>query len=187
MIKSYIQGKIITNTYTVVEKRDTETGKLTEKPRLEKKSSFEYSTLTKRDGTDFVVDGEIGFNDTFGIYWFTPTRKINLNEDEAVAVEEKIYRADMNAYMIHTDKVIEETDEGYLECKETLNNLLREYNKMKIEESEELAAYCKVHNLDPASTDYDELVKIVSPNTKAIKYISTLPWDSFAFKNILAE
>ena len=77
-------------------------------------------------------------------------------------MEEKIYRADLHAYMVHTDKVIEEKDDEYNKYTErNYKDLMHEYNAQIIDGDEKLKAYCAVHKLDPAETDCDELKKIV--------------------------
>ena len=160
-IKSYIQGRYVENVWEVQCDRDEKTGKITKKPRILFDAHFKYETLKDECGEDFIVNGEIGINSTYTIFNLGVQSKINLSEDEEVAVVRKIYRADLHAYMVYTDKVLSEKDVDKEEAEFKYNKLLAEYNKTMIEGDEELLSYCKVHHLKPEETDYDELVKIV--------------------------
>lgn len=167
-IKSYIQGRHVENVWEVQCDRDEKTGKLRKHPTCDFIATYTYDTLKHEStGEDFIVDGEIGKNDGCG-GWLTllPKHEINISEDEKVTVVEKIYRADLHAYMVHTDKVLSEKDidKGIAEFE--YNKLLREYNKTMIEADEELLSYCKVHKLVPAETDYEELRKVVPQKVK---------------------
>ena len=160
-IKSYIQGRHVENVWEVQCDRDEKTGKITKKPRIRFDAHFKYTTLQNAHGEEFIVDGEIGTNSTYGWLGLVVVNKINLSEDEEVTVIQKIYRADLNAYMVHTDKVLSEKDVDKEEAEFKYNKLLAEYNKTMIEDDEDLLSYCKVHKLDPADTDYDDLRKVV--------------------------
>lgn len=158
-IKSYIQGKHITHKYTIKENRDNDTDKFKCKPELTTKDEIAWADL-------LVVDGEIGQTSRntshTGLWTFDMSYRINISETEEVHVEEKIYRADLHAYMVHTDKVITEVDAaGSEDIKHRYNVLVSEYNMQMIAADKKLEAYCGVHNLNPATTDYDELKKIV--------------------------
>lgn len=160
-IVSYIQGKCITHRCEIKEERDCETGKFKSRPKLITHDDVVWKTLEKEDGNEFVVDGEVGTNsNSFTLFGIRD--KINLSETEEVCVENKIYRADLHAYMVHTDKVIEEKDDEYNKYTErNYKDAMREYNAQMIEADEKLKAYCAVHKLDPAETDCDELKKVV--------------------------
>lgn len=165
-IKSYIQGRYVENVWEVQCDRDEKTGKIAKKPRIRFDAHFKYETLQNAHGEDFIVDGEIGTNSTCGWLGLVVVNKINLSEDEEVTVIQKIYRADLHAYMVHTDKVLSEKDIDKEEAEFKYNKLLAEYNKTMIEDDEELLSYCKVHHLKPEETDYDELAKIVPRKVK---------------------
>jgi hypothetical protein len=165
-IKSYIQGRYVENVWEVQCDRDEKTGKITKKPRIRFDAHFKYETLQNAHGENFIVDGEIGTNSTCGWLGLVVVNKINLSEDEEVTVIQKIYRADLHAYMVHTDKVLSEKDIDKEEAEFKYNKLLAEYNKTMIEADEELLSYCKVHKLVPAETDYEELRKVVPQKVK---------------------
>jgi hypothetical protein len=161
-INSFIQGKRITHTYEIKENKDLNTGKFTRKPELITHDEIVWETLLKENGEEFVVDGEIGHTSGGGWLAIDIRRKINISETEEVGVEQQIYRADIHAYMVHTDKVVGEedaVDSG--DTKVKYGRLVCEYNEQMIKDDEKLSAYCKVHNLTPANTDYDELRKVV--------------------------
>ena len=162
---SYIQGRHVEHVYSVKYERDEKTGKLVEKPKLDVTDRFKYETLKREDNLeDFIVYGEIGSNTSHKVWLIYGYPSINISEDETVDVVEKIYRADLNAYMIHTDKVMSEKDVDKEESDALFEKLMREYNEMKISEDDELSTYCRVHKLVPAETDYDELRSIVKKN-----------------------
>lgn len=168
-IKSYIQGRHVENVWEARCERDEKTGKLTKKPHIHCDMQYKYETLKRPTGEEFIVDGEIGYNVTHSFFSLGALNRINLSEDEEVAVVRKIYRADLHAYMVHTDKMLSERDVNKGVAEFEYNQLLREYNKMMIEADEELLSYCKVHKLVPADTDYDELRKVVpSKNLKTV-------------------
>lgn len=164
-IKSYIQGKHITHTYEIKEHKDEDTGKFKSKPELVTHDNITWKTLQKVSGAEFIVDGEIGQTSRKATYpygLFDMSHRINISETEEVCVEDQIYRADLHAYMVHTDKVLSEEDEiGSEDIKWKYGNLVCQYNRQMIENDEKLSAYCKVHGLTIANTDYDELKKIV--------------------------
>lgn len=167
-MKSYLQEKVLTRTYSVVEKRD-ENGIFTAKPTMIKNTDVVYRTMKRPCGEDFVIEGMIGENKRNDLFVLcSPKHTINISETESVCVDKQIYRADMNAYMVHTDKIGEEHDIDKEKCEAKLAELLAEYNKYNIEKDEKLVSYCKVHGLDPAKTDFEELKKIVYPVSDAL-------------------
>lgn len=136
-IQSYIQGQYITHHYSIRENRDVDTGKFKSKPELIKEDEIMYATLdNKNHDRLFVVDGEIGCNWDLHLFSSFPLpymSKINLSEDEVVNVVGKIYRADLHAYMIHTDKIMSERDDSSAEdTKQAYELLVREYNEQMI-------------------------------------------------------
>lgn len=162
---SYIQGRHVEHVYSVKYERDEKTGKLVKKPELDITDRFQYETLKREDNLeDFIVYGEIGSNTSHKVWLIYGYPSINISEDETVDVVEKIYRADLNAYMIHTSKVLSERDVDKEESYALLEKFMSEYNEMKISEDNELSTYCKVHKLVPSETDYDELRSIVKKN-----------------------
>lgn len=177
MIKSNIQGKHITHNYEVKYERDDK-GELKYKPILTVNDTETYETI-------LIVDGEIGQNsNNFWKLYTMPT--INISESESVVVDEKIYRADLHEYMIHTDKVLSEKDVNKENAAALLSKLSSEYNQLMIERDEKLVAYCHVHKLDPEDTDYEELKKIVYKPCDRNDMIASLTYED-ALSNIAAN
>ena len=169
-MKSHIYGKNVTRTYSVDIERDAE-GKIRCKPQLkieEEKTTFR--PIIGKGGEELVVDGEIGRNTSHSLIFYFGT-KINIDENTEVNVERQIYRADLSAYIVHTDHILDEDDTNKEEMEVVLESAISEYNKTSIEADEEALAYCNLHKLDPASTDYDELTKLVHPGQCKIDYI----------------
>lgn len=169
---SYIQGRHVEHVYSVKYERDEKTGKLVKKPKLDITDRFKYETLKREDNhEDFIVYGEIGSNTSNKFLGLYSRPSINISEDETVDVIDKIYRADLNAYIIHTDKVMSEKDVDKEESDALLEKLMREFNEMKIYEDDELSTYCRVHKLVPADTDYDELKSIVKKSLYGLEEV----------------
>lgn len=168
-IQSYIQGRHVENVWEARCERDEKTGKLTKKPYIHCDQQYKYETLKHPSGEEFIVDGEIGTHSTYAMLGLGVWKKINLSEEEEVTVISQLYRADLHAYMVRTNKVLSEKDVNKGVAEYEYNQLLREYNKMMIEADEELLSYCKVHKLVPADTDYEELRRVVpSKNLKTV-------------------
>lgn len=87
--------------------------------------------------------------------------------DECVEVLKSNFYADSDEYRQFVNKVVKNTDINQEESREKYNLLIRDYNEQTIEGDEKLLAYCKLHHLDPAETDVDELKKIVLDNNKS--------------------
>ena len=89
--------------------------------------------------------------------------KINVGDEEFDVIKETFY-ADLGEWRQVVDKVVENFDHDKETAEAQYAELLREYNEQMINEDEKLKAYCKLHHLDPARTDVDELKKIVYGN-----------------------
>lgn len=149
-MKSIIQGQNVEKVYSVEAKRDDK-GKFISKPVIKVDKKITYSDICE-------VDGEIGYNSNYN---FFQQKQINLSEDETIAVLKEIYRADLNAMVVQTDKVLDEYETNLYESETELRELITEYNEQIINDDEKLKAYCEVHKLVPSETDVDELKKIV--------------------------
>lgn len=170
-MKTIIQGKNLKTTYgvdykwkTIKNDKNEDITVYTSKPELKKE------TIIDNWKTIYEVNEIIEFNQipkTFSGFNFnmTPTvGTINLSETEEVKINEKIYRADLNAIILHTDKVLNEEEFFKEESEEILRCQLSVFNKMMIESNELLFSYCKLHKLNPADTDVDELFNVVYPD-----------------------
>ena len=89
---------------------------------------------------------------------------INISENETVAIEEEIFRADLNEMHLHTNKVVEEKDINKEDALSILEAQIKAFNKMMIESNNRLMAYCDLHKLSYEDTDCIELFKLVFPD-----------------------
>jgi len=150
-MQTIIQGKEIETTYSVKAVRN-EQGVLTKKPELVKESK-----IVKWDNLFDPIDGKIEYNsNTF----FSFHNHINISEDETVAIEEEIYRADINKVMVHTDKVVREKEINKTEAENEFKKVMAEYNHTIIDNNSKMKAYCNVNKIDVDTVDIDDLKKI---------------------------
>ena len=156
-----VMGKIITRKFEVVaEIRDD--GTLKEKPYIrELTPNIEWKEICSYEGAPQL--------NSYMSIWNDDTDNlgtINISEEESVGVIRHVFRADINNYYQYTDKILEDKPNNYEECKEELTSALRLYNAQKIEKNRKAKAYCDLHKLDYAETDYDKLMDIIEPNWK---------------------
>lgn len=172
-MKTIIQGKNVVTKYGVDTKEikvQGENGELITVYSCKPEQTVE--PVVESWGNIVEVDGYIQLNQKntsgmlgYAIAFYNPSiGKINLSETEEVNITEKIYRADLDAIVLHTDKVLSEKEEGKEESKKDLASHIEAFNKMIIESDEKLLAYCNLHHLTPEYTDVDELFKIVYPD-----------------------
>lgn len=158
-MKTIVQGKKIKETYKVVTERD-DNNKLVEKPKI------------------ILADTEIKWEDILS-YDERPQSKytsnifnlhleIYLNENELVRVIEEIFRADLGIWYQRVNKELEKKD-NLKKCEKELKPLLEEYNVQMIESNDAAKAYCDLHKLNYAHTDYEELLKLLPNNSISIK------------------
>ncbi len=131
--------------------------------------SRSYAKKTEMVGWSNIVevDGIIKYNRDCQNIWslyITPT--INLGEKETVAIMEEIFRADLNAIVLHTDKILSNTEVNKEESEKQLAELIKEYNKQEIESDEQMMAYCRINGLKPEDVDVDELRKVLKNQSK---------------------
>jgi hypothetical protein len=110
----------------------------------------------------------------------------NIAPDETVTELKRVFRADIPAVVIYTDKVVKEVcihkvkvNEHLVECEientpfvsedwnetsfeNVKNEQLRKWNKQCVEKDELLNDYCELHNLDKEAVDIRKLRKVVS-------------------------
>ena len=156
-------GKKIENVYDVIyntKQVEDNDGKMktvyTEKPKINKTRKVrEWSELCSYEGEPRYNSGSsivFGYHD------------INISENEAVAIEEEIFRADLNEMHLHTNKVVEEKDINKEDALSILEAQIKAFNKMMIESNNKLMAYCDLHKLSYEDTDCIELFKLVFPD-----------------------
>lgn len=102
-----------------------------------------------------------------------PYKRINIG-DEEVNVQKEAFYADLSEWKQFVDKVVSNVDYYKEEVELDYADLIAQYNEQMINEDEKLKAYCKLHHLDPARTDVDELKKIVYGNCLTITGDTTM-------------
>lgn len=181
-MKTIIKGKVLTTTYSVndcIGKKivkdengnDEDIMLYMNKPTLEKETKIaEWKTLAE-------LDGEIEYNSSSSSIWHIG-EQINLSEDEVVNVTERITRVDLGAYVLHTDKVVEENIVDKEESEIALKEHIKAYNKQMIESNDRLLSYCKIHNISINELDdpdyVDNLTQIVYPDSSCMAIGGTI-------------
>lgn len=110
-------------------------------------------------------EGEPRYNSHTG---WALCNKINISENETVAIEEEIFRADLNEMHLHTNKVVEEKDVNKEDALSILEAQIKAFNKMMIESNNKLMSYCDLHKLSYEDTDCIELFKLVFPDDEYV-------------------
>lgn len=147
-MKTIVMGKNIKNTYEVLDSKN-EDGTFKFRPTIRNKNSeTTWEEICSYDGEPQYV--QLVYN-----------RYIYLSEDEKVLVPNQVFRADLGSWIQYTDKVLSVDDTNLEDCEEELAGLLKEYNKEMIEGNTRAKAYCDLHKLHYAETDYDELLAII--------------------------
>jgi hypothetical protein len=175
-MKTAIQGKEIETTYSVKAVRN-EKGVLTKKPELVKESK-----VVKWDNLFDPIDGKIEYNT---LHLFEPYHYINISEDEKVKVDEQIYRADINALILHTNKVVSEKEINKTESEKEFKKVMAEYNHLIVDNNSKMKAYCNVNKIDIDTVDIDDLKKIFEDkcNTHSGIAITSDIGSEFAFNS----
>lgn len=158
-MKTKILGQIITNKYSVDNKRKEIKNSdgnpkmiYGGKPELKKESEIKWADICEFEGDPRYNNKHLGWY--FG-------RALNISEDEEVSVNEEIFRADLNELHLHTNKILKEIDLNKDEMEIALTNEMKSFNKEIIEADEKLKSYCLLHKLNPEETDCMELFKLV--------------------------
>lgn len=149
-METVVMGKKIKNVYSVVIEKDDD-GNYLDKPYIEKEKETTYEEICRYEGTPQSVNGFV-------------CKEIYLSEDESVLVTEQKFRADLGTWYQYTNKVLEEKDSNLKKAEKELAAELKLYNTQMIENDNMAKAYCDLHKLDYAETDYEELRKILPGN-----------------------
>lgn len=161
-MKTHVMGKKVEKTYEVLDHK-ADDGTFFARPEItETDMQITWEEICSYDG-----EPQVYYESAYGEYpWTLGKRGINIAEDEFIEVKHSKFRADLGEWYQYTEKVLEETKVNLIECQRKLDTLLREYNVQKIETDSKAKAYCDLHKLDYAETDYDELLKIIDGNAK---------------------
>lgn len=149
-METVVMGKKIKNVYSVVIEKDGD-GNYLGKPYIEKEKETTYEEICRYEGTPQSVHGFI-------------CNEIYLSEDESASVTKEKFRADLCTWYQYTNKVLEEKDSNLKKAEKELAAELKLYNTQMIENDDRAKAYCDLHKLDYAETDYEELRKILPGN-----------------------
>lgn len=147
--------------------------------------SFEATSFEHNAGGETSYWNEDGVDrDEYG----NPT--FNINEKETVSEINRVFRADIPAVMIYTDKITKETHTHRVKLNDSLLNChientpfasegwdkesfekykdkkFRQWNKQCVEKDTRLNDYCKLHKLDKETVDIPLLRKTVFGNAK---------------------
>lgn len=111
-------------------------------------------------------DGEPRYNSSDCSSIFSYYKTINISENERLAIEEEIFRADLNEVHMHTNKVVETIDTKKEEAISLCEKQIGAFNKIMIKSNNKLMSYCDLHKLSYEDTDCIELFKLVFPDKK---------------------
>lgn len=157
-MKTIVMGKKIKRTYKVVDNKDCD-------------GNFIIQPEIVLDNEDIKWEEILNYEDKpqyhcySNMYSLFGDEHILLSKDEEVKVEDKKFRADLGCWVQYVDKELEVKD-NHKKCEKELASLLKEYNVERIENDPKAKAYCDLHKLDYAETDYKELLEIIKPTTK---------------------
>lgn len=91
--------------------------------------------------------------------------RINISEEEEVAVIDRIFRADLGEYHWFTDKIYETIEIKPSNLDKQLDEEIKIFNEVIINSDEKLLKYCNLFNLIPKNTDCIALIKIIYNNS----------------------
>lgn len=89
------------------------------------------------------------------------TGYLNISENESVAIEREVFRADLNEYHLYSDKVLEKIEIDKELMDEKFDDEIMMFNAIMITSNDKLKAYCDLHKLYYDETDCIELFKLV--------------------------
>lgn len=161
-MKTIVMGKKVNEIYKVYTETNKE-GEFLSKPKiLLDKEEVKYEEISSYEGYPQ--------SSTSGSF-FCPGDYIYLSEEEKAKVTDKKFRVDLGCWYQYTDKIISKKD-NYKKCEKELKAILKDYNVQKIEADPKAKAYCDLHKLDYAETDYEELMKIIDPDSKKVSRVT---------------
>lgn len=122
----------------------------TAKPQIEILKSYDYEKISEFESDSSLVNNALYITKMFF-------------EDEEVFLLKRKFRVDTGVLEMYISKVLSETNKNKERAETELEICIFDFNEEMIKSNEKLDAYCKVHLLDPRSTDVLELWKIVYP------------------------
>lgn len=152
-MKTIVMGRKVREIYKVVADKD-ENGMFKRKPKIElEDTKIEWEEILS-------YDYELQFHSEG---YLSRANYIYLSEDEKVQQLDAGFRADLGCWIQRVDKEIEKKD-NLKKCEKELAPLLKEYNTEMIENDSEAKAYCDLHKLVYADTDYEQLISYIKPD-----------------------
>lgn len=175
-MKSVVLGKVVeikhileTNQKTIIDENGKEKLVYTAKPKIKKEeSAAEWREICR-------FKGEPAHNYEYMHNWksvymsngFIDGRnRLNISENEEVAIDKKIFRADLGELHLFTNKVLEKIDIDAVDAADQLRLHTREFNKQMIESNEKMKAYCDLHGLKYEDSDCEQVFELVYPGDK---------------------
>ena len=166
-MKTVVMGYKLTETYVIDVKKD-ENGKYLARPNTRLENAEEkweeitsYEDRPQSDKTIF-----------FGA-------EVYLSEDEKVTVKKETFRVDLGYWIQYVNKRLDYIH-NLDEIEDQFNEEIKKYNESMIENDPDAKAYCDLHKLVYADTDYDDLQQYIKPNDGYTASLS-IPWDSLKF------
>lgn len=168
-MKTVVMGFKKTETYVVDVKKD-EDGKYLARPRTKLvDEKIEWEEIASYEDRPQGVSS-----------MFSTGREVYLSEDERVVVKSEKFRVDLGYWIQHVDKRLDYVH-NLDEIEDEFNEEIKKYNESMIENDPDAKAYCDLHKLVYADTDYDDLQQYIKPkDTEDSGYTAklSLPWDS---------
>lgn len=173
-MKTILKAKEVIRIYKVNSGKTTEERNGIVRDYYTTKPTIEYDTKNEWNTEILSYDGEPAFNyyTNGGMFkfGFTKTEDINISETETVRVENAIFRADLNEYHLHTNKVVKEIELNKIEAEEELKREIATFNRTMIESNDKMKRYCLEKDLNPEEHSPEEIFKFVYPN-KGMKIV----------------
>lgn len=165
-MKTKVFGKKIENIYDVDRKwKQIENNNGKTKTVYTAKPTITKETKVKDWSELCAYEGEPRYNRYSGSFFgLCDVNKLNISENETVAIEEEIFRADLNETHLYTNKIVEEKDVDKEDALSILDGQIKAFNKMMIKSNNKLMTYCDLHKLSYEDTDCIELFKLVFPD-----------------------
>ena len=174
-MKSVVLGKVVeikhileTNQKTIIDENGKEKLVYTAKPKIKKEESVaEWREICRFKGepywnSEYTRNWKYAYMHSFG----DGRDKLNISENEEVAIDQRVFRADLGELHLFADKVLEEIDIDAVDAADQLRLHTREFNKQMIESNEKMKAYCDLHGLKYEDSDCEKVFELVYPYEK---------------------
>lgn len=116
-----------------------------------------YKEILRYDGEPRYNKGPV----SFGSFYYD---SFNISEDEVVAKEKEVFRADLNEVHLYVNKILEVEELYKDEIEEMYNVYIQDFNEQMILSNKCMKSYCDLHKLLYEETDATELFKLVYPD-----------------------